>query len=168
MLSQLHSVLFMHTLIERESSSLIEAGVIRKILLRGSSSGGRGGEVTGAGGEFGLILSETYAAMLSTASLQSGAFSEWASNAGRTVLSITHSNLLAQGITLEEIKKIVEAGFLTMDYSLREDGYTMSVPGSGNFVRNLKGGRKELLRALKRQKYHEMLEKVSSASVKAN
>jgi hypothetical protein len=60
----------------------------------------------------------------------------------------------------EEIKKLIEAGFLTMDYSIREAGYTISVPGSGNFIKNLRGGRRELLRALKRQKYREMLEKV--------
>jgi len=40
-----------------------------------------------------------------------------------------------------------------------EEGYTICVPGAGAFVTNLRGGRKELLKALKRQKYKEMLEK---------
>jgi hypothetical protein len=160
MLSQLHSVFTTHTLIERELSTLIASGVIRKLVLRGTSADGRGGEVTGVGGDFGLILSSTYTNLLSLHRTYLNEFSKWIENAGRNVVSISHPGLIEQGITDEEIKKAVELGFLTMDYSLREAGYTISVPGIGNFVKNLRGGRRELLRALKRQKYHEMLEKV--------
>jgi len=60
MLSQLHSVFNTHTLIERESSTLISNGIIRKIILRGSVESGKGGEVTGLGGDIGLILSSSF------------------------------------------------------------------------------------------------------------
>jgi len=160
MLSQLHSVFTTHTLIEREVSSLIASGTVRKIQLRGSAAEGRGGEVSGAGGDFGLILSETYSGMLEPHTTELASFATWIAEAGRTVVSVSHSTVVAQGVQEEEIKKAVEMGFLTMDYSLREAGYTISVPGSGKFVKNLRGGRRELSRALKRQKYQEMLEKV--------
>src|SRR5271169_596647 len=160
MLSQLHSVFTTHTLIEREVSSLIASGTVRKIQLRGSAAEGRGGEVSGAGGDFGLILSETYTILLMSHVGELTSFTKWAAETGRTVVSISHSGLVTQGVQEEEIKKAVEMGFLTMDYSLREAGYTISVPGSGKFIKNLRGGRRELLRALKRQKYQEMLEKV--------
>ena len=160
MLSQLYSVFSNHTLIERELSTLIASGVVRKLLLRGSSADGRGGEVTGMGGEFGLVLQETYSSLISPHSLELHAFAKWHEDAGHLVVSISHANLVAQGITADEIKKAVELGFLTIEYSLREAGYTISVPGSGNFIRNLRGGRRELLRYLKRQKYKETLEKV--------
>src|SRR5277367_4303389 len=160
MLSQLHSVFTTHTLIEREVSSLIASGAVRKLQMRGSAAEGRGGEVSGAGGDFGLVLSETYSMMLAPHKAELASFAIWIAEAGRTVVSISHSTVLAQGVQEEEIKKAVELGFLTMDYSLREAGYTISVPGSGKFVKNLRGGRRELMRALKRQKYKEMLEKV--------
>ena len=54
----------------------------------------------------------------------------------------------------------IELGCLTMEYSLRESGYTISVPASGKFVKNLRGGGRELLRTLRRQKYQDMLENV--------
>jgi hypothetical protein len=137
------------------------SGVIRKLLLRGSSANGRGGEVTGAGGDFGLILASTYHSLLESHGPIFGGYPTWLASAGRTAVSVSHSNLIAQGVVAEEeIKKLIEAGFLTMDYSIREAGYTISVPGSGNFIKNLRGGRRELLRALKRQKYREILEKV--------
>lgn len=164
MLSQLHSILSNHTLIERELSALIASGVVRKLLLRGSSADGRGGEVTGMGGEIGLVLQETYSSLISHHSLELPAFAKWHEDGGHLVVSIPHSNLIAQGITADEIKKAVELGFLTIEYSLREAGYTISVPGSGNFIRNLRGGRRELLRYLKRQRYKESLEKVPSDS----
>src|SRR6266496_1995728 len=145
MLSQLHSVFTTHTLIERELSTLIASGVIRKLVLRGSSPTGRGGEVTGSGGDIGLILSSTYTALLSSQNL--GEFSNWITGPGRTIVCTSHSSLIDLGVTNEEIKKAVEAGFLTIDYSIREAGYTISVPGSGAFVMNLRGGRKELLRS---------------------
>jgi hypothetical protein len=160
MLSQLHSVFTTHTLIEREISSLISSGTIRKLQLRGSAAEGRGGQVSGAGGDFGLILSETYSAILAPHSSDLTSFTKWVGEVGRTVVSISHSSLVAQGVEDGEIKKAVEMGFLTIDYSLREAGYTISVPGSGKFIKNLLGGRKELLRGLKRQRYKEMLEKV--------
>jgi Serine-threonine protein kinase 19 len=160
MLSQLHSVFTTHTLIERELSNLISTGVIRKLLLRGSSADGKGGEVTGAGGEFGLILSSTYKSMLDLSKSDFGGFEKWVEGPGRSVLSISHSDFISQGIMEEEVKALIEAGFLTIDYSIREAGYTLSVPGVGDFIRNLRSGRKELLRALKRQPYKEMLEKV--------
>lgn len=158
MLSQLHSVFTTHTLIERELSTLIASGVIRKLVLRGSSTSGQGGEVTGSGGEIGLILSSTYTKLLSPHNL--GGFSKWINAAGCTAVSTSHSNLIDQGVTGEEIKKAVECGFLTIDYSIRDAGYAISVPGSGAFIMNLRGGRKELLRSIKRQKYKEILEKV--------
>ena len=160
MLSQLHSVFTTHTLIEREVSSLIASGTIRKLQLRGSAAEGRGGEVSGAGGDFGLILSETYTMLLMSHTSELASFAKWIAETGRTVVSISHTALAAQGVQEEEIKKAVEMGFLTMDYSLREAGYTISVPRSGKFIKNLRGGRRELMRALKRQKYKEMLEKV--------
>jgi len=163
MLSQLHSVFTTHTLIERELSDLIASGFIRKLSLRGSSTRGRGGEVTGSGGEIGLVLSSTYSTLLSSHNL--GEFSKWITGPGRTAVSISHSSLIDQGVMNEEIKKAVESGFLTIDYSIREAGYTVSVPGSGVFIKNLRGGRKELLRSLKRQKYKEMLEKVPPSFV---
>lgn len=156
MLSQLHSVFTTHTLIERELSTLIGAGVIRKLVLRGSSSSGRGGEVTGTGGDTGLILSSIFISLLPP---ELATFSTWINGPGRSVVSISHSALVNE-VAEEEIKRTVEAGFLTMDYSLREAGYTISIPGSGGFIRNLRGGRTELLRSLKRQKFKEMLEKV--------
>ena len=160
MLSQLHSVFTTHTLIEREVSSLIASGTVRKLQLRGGAAEGRGGEVSGVGGDFGLILSETYSMILRPYAAELASFVKWIPEAGRTVVSISHASVVAQGVQEEEIKKAVEMGFLTIDYSLREAGYTMSVPGSGQFVKNLRGGRRELSRALKRQKYQEMLEKV--------
>lgn len=161
MLSQLHSVFNTHTLIERELSALVEKGILRKLILRGSVEGGQGGEVTGAGGgDFGLILSSSYLSLLSSHSSQLDNFTTWIQGPGRTTVAISHAGLVHQGITDEEIKKLIEMGFLIIDYSIREAGYTISVPGVGRFVRNLRGGRKELLRALKRQKYKEMLEKV--------
>jgi len=158
MLSQLHSVFTTHTQIERELSNLISAGVLRKILLRGSSEGG--GQVSGAGGDFGIILSETYNNLLSSYGDMFGNFPEWLSSLGRTVVSVSRESLHGIGVTDEEIQRLIEAGFLTMEYSLREAGYTISVPGIGNFVKNLRGGRRELLRVLKRQTYKEILEKV--------
>ena len=160
MLSQLHSVFTTHTLIERELSSLVERGVVRKLQLRGSAADGRGGEVTGVGGDFGLILSATYNELLSQhAGVET--FAEWLSGPGKTVVTILHSRLV-EHVGEADIKRLVEMGFLTMDYSIREAGYLISLHGVGNFIRNLRGGRKELLRALKRQKYREMLEKVHS------
>jgi hypothetical protein len=162
MLSQLPSVFSTHTLIERELSTLISSGIVRKLILRGSSADGRGGEVTGAGGDVGLITASTYHYLIESHGPIFGGYPTWLTNAGRTAVSVSHSSLIAQEVaTEEEIKKLIEAGFLTMDYSIREAGYTISVPGSGNFVRNLRGGRQELLRSLKRQKYKEMLEKVN-------
>jgi len=160
MLSQLHSVFTTHTLIEREVSLLIASGTLRKLQLRGSAADGGGGEISGAGGDFGLILSETYSMILAPHAAKLASFTNWIAEAGRTVVSISHSSVLAQGVQEDEVKKAVEMGFLTMDYSLREAGYTISVPGSGKFVKNLRGGRRELSLALKRQKYRELLEKV--------
>jgi Serine-threonine protein kinase 19 len=160
MLSQLHSVFTTHTLIERELSNLIMSGVVRKLLLRGSSADGRGGEVTGAGGDVGLLLSSTYASLLSPHATSLPEFTNWINSSGRTGVSISHNTLVSQGVIAEEIKKAVELGFLIIDYSIREAGYMLSVPGAGRFIRNLRGGRRELLRSLKRQKYKEMLEKV--------
>jgi hypothetical protein len=160
MLSQLHSVFTTHTLIERELSHLISRGHVRKVLLRASSPAGKGGQVSGAGGEFGLVLMETFNSLLTPHAGDLPAFSKWAgSEAARGVVSISHSTLFKEGVGEEEIKKAVEAGFITLDYSIREPGYTISVPGSGAFVRNLRGGRRELLRTLRRQRYKEMLEK---------
>jgi Serine-threonine protein kinase 19 len=160
MLSQLHSVFTTHTLIERELSTLISAGHVRKLLLRGLSPAGKGGQVSGAGGEFGLVLVQTFNDLLRPHATDLPAFSKWTeSEAARGVVSISHSALLAQNVPDAEIKKAVEAGFLTLEYSIREPGYTLSLPGTGPFIRNLRGGRKELLRALKRQRYKEMLEK---------
>jgi Serine-threonine protein kinase 19 len=158
MQSQLHSVFSTHTLIERELSTLISSGIIRKLVLRGSSSEGKGGEVTGVGGEFGLILSSNYMNLLSFHP-NLVEFSKWVQDQGRNIVRISHSDLISQ-VHEDEIKKAVELGFLTMDYSLRETGYTISVPGIGNFVKNLRGGRTQLLRSLKRERYKEMLEKV--------
>ena len=159
MLSQLHSVFTTHTLIERELSTLIASGVIRKLVLRGSSTSGRGGEVTGSGGEIGLILSSTYTNLLSSHNL--GEFSKWIDGRRTVPPSQFRIRILLIRVSRdEEIKKAVESGFLTIDYSIRDAGYTISVPGSGAFIMNLRGGRKELLRSIKRQKYKEILEKV--------
>ena len=46
-----------HTLIERELSTLIASGIIRKLALHGSSTIGRGGELAGSGGEIALTPS---------------------------------------------------------------------------------------------------------------
>jgi len=161
MLSQLHSVFTTHTLIERELSHLISHGHVRKFLLRASSPAGRGGQASGVGGEFGLILVETFNALLHPHWSEIPHFCKWAESqeATRGSVSISHSALLQQGIDDREIKKVVELGFLTLDYSIREQGYTISVPGTGPFIRALRGGRRELLKALKRQPYKEMLEK---------
>jgi len=158
MLSQLHSVFTTHTQIERELSNLIVAGVIRKILLRGSSDGG--GQVSGAGGDFGLILSEAYNSMISIHGESFGRFPDWLNGPGRAVVSISKEGLNEAEISDEEIQHLIEAGFLTLEYSMKEAAYTISVPGIGNFVKNLRGGRRELLRILKRQTYKEILEKV--------
>jgi Serine-threonine protein kinase 19 len=149
MLSQLHSVFTTHTLIEREVSTLIASGVIRKFLLRGASVEGRGGEVNGAGGDYGLLLSSVYTSLLAPHTAELKEFSKWITGPGRTVLSISRSALVAQGVPKEETKRAVELGFITIEYSISEGGYTISAPGSGSFIRNLK-----------RQKYKEMLEKV--------
>ena len=167
MISQLNSVFTTHTLIEREISTLIASGVIRKLLLRGASADGRG-EVTGAGGNYGLVLSSVYTSWLTSYTSDLMEFSKWITGSGCTVLSISHSALVAQGVPNEEIKSAVEFGFLTMEHSISEGGYTVSIPGSGNFIRNLRGGRRELLKPLKRQKYKEMLEKVFPRKRRAN
>jgi hypothetical protein len=159
MLSQLHSVFTTHTQIERELSDLISAGVVRKILLRGSSD--RGGQVSGAGGDFGIILSDTYNSLIAGhGEIFGTSFLGWLCGEGQTAVSISREGLNNVGVNDEEIQRLIEAGFLTLEYSLKEAGYTISVPGIGNFVKNLRGGRKELLRILKRQTYKEILEKV--------
>src|SRR5436190_21592977 len=107
MLSQLHSVFSTHTLIERELSTLIASGFIRKLVLRGSSTR-RGGEVTGSGGDIGLIISSTYTTLLSSHNL--GEFSNWVNGPGRPMVSTSHSSLIDLGVTNEEIKKAVDAG----------------------------------------------------------
>lgn len=160
MLSQLHSVFTTHTLIERELSQLIAQGHIRKLLLRASSPLGKCGQVTGAGGEFGLILIDAFNTLLHPHSCDLPTFTTWTqAESSRSVVSVSHAALLTHRIPEGEIKKAVEVGFLTLDYAIPEPGYTLSIPGSGAFIRNLRGGRKELLRALKRQRYREMLEK---------
>jgi hypothetical protein len=158
MLSQLHSVFTTHTLIERELSTLIASGFLRKLLLRGSSDK-NGGQVTGAGGEVGLLLSSTYLSLLNSHGSLFGSFPVWVAGPGKSIVSISHTDLLTAGITDHDIKMLIEHGFLTIDYSIREEGYAISVPGVGNFIRNLRGGRREMLRVLKRQRYKEMLEK---------
>jgi Serine-threonine protein kinase 19 len=164
MLSQLHSVFNTHTLIERDLSALIFNGIIRKIILRGSVESGKGGDVTGLGGDVGLILSSTFQDLLSSHGAVFQTFAKWVEGLGRGTVAISHKTLVEQGVEDEEIKKLIEMGFLVIDYSIGEEGYTICVPGAGGFVRNLRGGRKELLRALKRQKYKEMLEKVQMPS----
>src|SRR5271169_385555 len=106
MLSQLHSVFSTHTLIERELSTLIASGIICKLVLRGSSSDGRGGEVTGTGGEIGLILSSAFTSLIPS---DLPSFSSWIQGPGRTVVSVSHSNLVSS-VTEEEIKRAMEAG----------------------------------------------------------
>jgi hypothetical protein len=164
MLSQLHSVFNTHTLIERDLSTLISNGIIRKIILRGSVESGKGGDVTGLGGDIGLILTSSFYDLLSSHGSQFETFAEWVEGPGRGTVVISHKALVKQGVEDEEIKKLIEMGFLIIDYSMGEEGYTICVPGAGAFVRNLRGGRKELLKALKRQKYKEMLEKVDAFS----
>jgi hypothetical protein len=158
MLSQLHSIFTTHTQIERELSKLVSAGVIRKILLRGSSDGG--GQVSGAGGDTGLILSDKYQTVLWKEHDPHSKFSEWLSGPGQTAVSVSKDDLSNLGISDEEIQRLIETGFLTLEYSMKTIAYTLSVPGIGNFVKNLRGGRRKLLRVLKRQTYKEMLEKV--------
>ena len=161
MVSQLHSVFTTHTLIERELSHLISQGHVRKLLIRASSLAGKGGQISGVGGEFGLILVETFNSHLHLQASDIPKFCEWAQHheSTRGSVSISHATLLDEGMDDTEIKKAVELGFLTLDYSIREPGYTISMPGTGAFIRSLRGGRRELLKALKRQPYKEMLEK---------
>ena len=162
MLSQLHSVFNTHTLIERELSTLIEQGILRKLLLRGSIETGLSGQATSSGSDVGLILSSTYIALLSSHSPLFDNFTRWIQNAGRTAVGISHAGLVEHGIHDGEINKLIEMGFLVIQHERggTDEGYSISVPGVGGFIRSLRGGRKELLRALKRQKYKEMLEKV--------
>jgi hypothetical protein len=166
MLSQLHSVFTTHTLIERELSTLIDSGHIRKLLLRGSTDG-NGGQVTGAGGEVALLPSSTYISLLQSFGDVFGGFPTWLAGPGKSAVSISHKDLLGHvGVTEIELKRLIEQGFLTIEYSIREAGYSISVPGVGNFIRNLRGGRRELLRYVKRQKYKEVVEKVYPASAR--
>jgi len=120
--------------------------------------------VTGLGGDIGLILSSSFQDLLSSHGSQFETFAKWVEEPGRGIVSISHKTLLEQGVEDEEIKKLIELGFLIIDYSMGEEGYTICVPGAGAFVTNLRGGRKELLKALKRQKYKEMLEKADTPS----
>lgn len=120
--------------------------------------------MTGLGGDIGLILSSSFQERLSSHGSQFETFAKWVEGLGRGTVAISHKALVEQGVEDEEIKKLIEMGFLIIDYSMGEEGYTICIPGAGAFVRNLRGGRKELLKALKRQKYKEMLEKVDISS----
>lgn len=154
MMSQLHSVFTDHTEIEREVASLISSGVIRKNVLREASQ-------RGASGDFGIILSSTYMSILS---LHEGsslhAFKEWVEGPGRTAVYVSSEELTSTGIPPDSIQHLIEFGFLTLDPSSVSSRYTISVPGIGNFIKSLRSGRKGYLRTLKRQPYHEILEKV--------
>ena len=119
--------------------------------------------MTGLGGDIGLILSSSFQDLLSAHGSQFETFAKWVEEPGRGIVSISHKTLVEQGVEDEEIKKLIEMGFLIIDYSMGQEGYTICIPGAGAFVRNLREGRKELLKALRRQKYKEMLEKVDTS-----
>ena len=77
MLSQLHSVFNTHTLIECELSTLIDQGIFRKLLLRGSIEPGPSGQATSSGSDVGLILSSTYISLVASHSPLFDNFTRW-------------------------------------------------------------------------------------------
>jgi hypothetical protein len=56
---------------------------------------------------------------------------------GMLTVAISHAGLVSEGIQDEEIKKLIEMGFLIIDYSISlEAGHTISVPGVGAFIKD--------------------------------
>jgi Serine-threonine protein kinase 19 len=154
MMSQLHSVFTNHTEIEREVASLISAGRIRKIMVREPAS------KSGAIGDFGIILSSSYVSMILLYGDTLQNFRNWVDGPGRAAVYVSSQELTSHDITMEDIQHLIEHGFLTLESSLVHSQYTVSVPGIGSLIKSLRTGRKDYLRALKRQPYHELLEKV--------
>jgi Serine-threonine protein kinase 19 len=145
--------------LERELSNLVQNGTVRRVLLSGSTLDGKAGQIRSAGGEYGLIISSTHRALVEKHVIQSTGFMKWLDSVGRSLVTVSHSDLNTRGVSEEEIYALVESGFLTIEYSLNESGYAISLPGTGDFVRNLRAGRRELLTILNRQRYKELLEK---------
>ncbi|OLL23589.1 Meiotically up-regulated gene 51 protein [Neolecta irregularis DAH-3] len=155
LLHQLHSLCTTnHTQVDRELADICEKGYLQRIMFHGRNEG-----------DFALMLAQDFKGILEKLKASESEISGAVENFEKVLFEkngvftgVRITNGQNSELTKTNISTLCSKGLLTLDHTF-PGSYAISLPNIGTFLRNLRSGRREILRILKKQQFKEILEK---------